>query len=223
MVGTAVAMAATMALARQRPVRVVSQSCRSAAGRRGAREVGALAPLSGAKAPTSAPAARGGRHGGPFTRRPDGYDSSVVPRFVASLAVLALALALGGCGGADKTPTTISAGTPLPLTVQRSGGVAGIHETLRVRRDGSATVRARGGATRRLTPQDTDAIRRTLREFPFAGLHERYAPPAGVQVSDGIDYTFTAGGRTIVVQEMAEGVPSALVRLKTEAAEAMNP
>jgi hypothetical protein len=145
-----------------------------------------------------------------------------VPRFVPLLAVLALALALGGCGGADKTPTTISAGTPLPITVKRSGGVAGIQETLRVRRDGSGTFSASDGTTRRLTPEDTDAIRRTLREFPFAGLDERYAAPAGVQVSDGIDYAFTAGGRTIVVQDMAEDVPSALLRLKTAAAEAMN-
>jgi hypothetical protein len=140
------------------------------------------------------------------------------------LALCSTLLVFGAsaCGDENGTPTTTSVSTALPLTVERSGGVAGIHDTLVVRADGTGTFTPRDGAGEELTADETARVRSALRELVFAGLHLRYEPPNGTQVADGIDYTFSAGGDTIVVEEMAEDVPEALDELKAAAAAAMS-
>ena len=138
-------------------------------------------------------------------------------RPVLLIALLAASL-VAGCGTDDTpTETTINVSTALPLTVERTGGVAGIEERLVVRADGTGTITTRDAAARELTADETAAVRRALRELVFDGLDERYGPPEGTVVSDGIDYAFTAGGRTIVVEELAEDVPEALAELRRAA------
>src|SRR4051794_23393805 len=135
-------------------------------------------------------------------------------RILVLLATVS-ALIVAGCGDDENpTETTVNQSTALPLTVERSGGVAGIRDKLVVRADGTGTVVSRDGATRKLTAEETRAVRSALRELVFAGLHDEYGPPEGVGVADGIDYAFTAGGDTIVVKEMAEDVPEPLLTLK---------
>lgn len=130
------------------------------------------------------------------------------------IAVVVAVLTLAACG--------VAAATPLPLTIKRSGGIAGIQDTLVVRPGGRATLTHRGGARERLTPADTRVLRATLRASDFRTLDALYEPKGGVVVSDGIDYVFRAGGHTVAVKELAEGVPARLERLKRAAAELMN-
>jgi hypothetical protein len=139
------------------------------------------------------------------------------------LAATVLALALIGCGDDEQTArTTVSESTALPVTIERSGGVAGIHDTLVVRPDGTGTLTARDGTTRQLSAEETTAVVAAMRELVFAGLERRYGPPQGTMVSDGIDYTFSAWDDTIVVEELAEDVPAPLLALKGAAAEVMD-
>jgi hypothetical protein len=141
-------------------------------------------------------------------------------RLLAVSAAL-LALVVAGCGDENDTPTTTNASTALPLTVERTGGEAGINDKLVVRADGTATFTSNSGA-RVLAAEETARVRSALRELVFSGLDERYEPPDGTQIADGIDYTFSAGGDTIVVEEMAADVPEPLEALKAAAAQAMN-
>jgi hypothetical protein len=140
-----------------------------------------------------------------------------------ALVATVLALLVAGCGDEDEpgTKTTISESTALPVTIERSGGVAGIHDTLVVRPDGTGTLTSRDGTTRKVAAGDTTGVVAAMRELIFDGLDERYSPPEGTMVSDGIDYTFSAWGDTITVEEMAEDVPAPLVRLKSAAARVM--
>jgi len=144
-------------------------------------------------------------------------------RLLATAAVL-LCAAVTACGDAEgtATPTTVSASTALPLVVERSGGVAGLHEGLLVRRNGTGTLTPTRGRPRRLSRADTARVRAALRELDFRGLKPRYGPPEGTVVADGIDYRFRAGGRTIVVLELAENVTAPLERLRAAAAAVMS-
>jgi hypothetical protein len=138
------------------------------------------------------------------------------------LATLLAAL-LAGCGEEDKTTlTTISESTALPITVERSGGVAGIHDRLVVHRDETGTLTRSDGTKRKLTAEETSGVRAALREIVLQGLDRRYSPPSGVEVADGIDYTITGGGVTIVVEDQADDVPSRLEILRLAAADVMN-
>jgi hypothetical protein len=61
------------------------------------------------------------------------------------LAATALALVLVGCGDEPATRTTVSESTALPVTIERTGGEAGIRDTLVVRPDGTGTLTSRDG------------------------------------------------------------------------------
>jgi hypothetical protein len=139
------------------------------------------------------------------------------------LAATVLAVLLAGCGDdAQTTKTTVSQSTALPVTIERSGGVAGIHDTLVVRADGTGTLTSRDGTTRKVSADDTTGVVAAMRQLVFPGLERRYGPPEGTMVSDGIDYTFSAWEDSIVVEEMAEDVPAPLVDLKGAAARVMD-
>jgi hypothetical protein len=139
------------------------------------------------------------------------------------LAATVLAVLLAGCGDdAQTTKTTVSQSTALPVTIERSGGEAGIHEWLVVRPAGTGTLTSRDGTTRKVSADETTGVVAAMSELVFGGLERRYGPPEGTMVSDGIDYTFSAWEDTIVVEEMAEDVPEALDELKAAAAAAMS-
>jgi hypothetical protein len=138
------------------------------------------------------------------------------------LAATALALVLVGCGDEPATRTTVSESTALPVTIERTGGEAGIRDTLVVRPDGTGTLTSRAGPTRTVRAGETAGVVSAMRELVFGGLERRYGPPEGTVVSDGIDYTFSAWDDTIVVEELAEDVPVPLLALKRAAGEVMD-
>lgn len=130
------------------------------------------------------------------------------------IAVLTATAVLAACAIAEAAPR--------PLTIKRSGGIAGIQDTLVVQPGGRGTLTHRGGDRTRLTPAQTRPLRAALRASDFGDLDARYEPRGGVVVSDGIDYVFRSGGHTVAVKELAEGVPARLERLKRAAADLMN-
>ena len=130
------------------------------------------------------------------------------------IAVLTAVVALVACSSAQAAPS--------PLTITRSGGIAGIHDTLVVHPGGRGTLTHRGGDRERLAPAQTRAVRAALRVSGFLDLDAVYEPAGGVVVSDGIDYVFRARGHTVAVKELADGVPARLQRLKLAAADLMN-
>jgi hypothetical protein len=124
---------------------------------------------------------------------------------LAALAVLALSL-----------PAAAAAAAPR-LTVERTGGIAGVHDRLVIGKHGGATVTHRDGAAERLPAARTWAVRRALRAARFATLAPAYRPP-GV-INDGFTYVLRSGGHRVRVEQGAENVPRRLRDLISAAGE----
>ncbi len=112
--------------------------------------------------------------------------------------------------------SSATAATAAPrLVVERSGGVAGVQDRLVLGVRGVATVTHRTGAPVRLAPQRTRALRRALRASGFETLAPVYKPIG--TVADGFVYALRHRGRTVRVEDAAEGVPARLQALVTAA------
>jgi hypothetical protein len=88
-------------------------------------------------------------------------------RGVSTVAVLAVAVLTGGCGGGGSGPAQPPAGTAdrLPaLSVECSGGLAGVQDRLDIRPDGTATAsQAPGAPVTRLSAGERENLARTMR------------------------------------------------------------
>jgi hypothetical protein len=116
------------------------------------------------------------------------------------LAVLTCALAAVPAAGAAPR-----------LTVERTGGIAGVQDTLVIGRHGGATVTHRDGGAHRLSAHRTRATRAALRAARFPTLARAYRPRA--VVNDGFVYVLRSGGHSVRVEEGAEHVPRRLQAL----------
>jgi hypothetical protein len=94
------------------------------------------------------------------------------------------------------------------LVVERTGGIAGVQDRVVIGAHGAARVTHRDGAARRLPAARTRAVRAALREARFATLARRYRPRA--VVNDGFVYVLRSGGRSVRVEQGADGVPRRL-------------
>lgn len=119
---------------------------------------------------------------------------------VTAPVVLVVLVAAAGCGGGTDPADRASgaAGSPLrePLVVVRSGGLAGVQDTLRVGADGRARLTDRRGATRACRP-DPAAVRR-LHEVDLAAVPPPTGPP---EVADGFTYSVTVADARATVRE----------------------
>jgi hypothetical protein len=128
----------------------------------------------------------------------------VTPRWVF-VAVAAIA----GCGGGLGTQPPDSPGAsgssegslgtgdpPAPITVTRSGGIAGVNDVVEIAPDGSARVARRNGEVVACTPS-ADAIAR-LRAIDLRAMGSR--PPKHT-IADAFSYTVTTGGSSVSVEE----------------------
>ena len=94
------------------------------------------------------------------------------------------------------------------VSYERTGGFAGIRETLVVRRSGRATyaqARLSGAVAFRVSCARLRALRSALVNAQFASLARVYAPDT--EVSDGFVERVTYGGRTVRVLSGAEPPP----------------
>ena len=117
-----------------------------------------------------------------------------------ALAFFVLALPVAGCGDDDNPPGEPSSG--LLVAYQRSGGVAGVLEELRVQRSGEATVvvgpdRRRstftlGGAELEQLESDLDA----------ADLTDPEAPPGDSGCADCFGYRIEYDGEEITWDDL---------------------
>ncbi|MEV7614977.1 hypothetical protein [Streptomyces sp. NPDC089799] len=149
----------------------------------------------------------------------------------ALVLVAVLVAVLGGCTtpASDTTPpaatptaTASTAGTTpatpaAPATerlvnITRTGGLAGVNESVLVKADGSY-VQLKSGATAgtgRMAPDRLAELRAAVAAAGFPGL-ERIQPGGKDPGPDGFRYTLVAGGREVVTG--GPDVPPALMRV----------
>lgn len=97
------------------------------------------------------------------------------------------------------------------LVVERTGGIAGVHDRLAIGPHGAATVTHRDGGVRHLPAARTRAARAAWRAARFGTLAAAYRP-AGV-VNDGFVYVLRSNGHGVRVEDGAEHVPRRLQAL----------
>jgi hypothetical protein len=119
--------------------------------------------------------------------------------YVTGLTIVALAAVLWvGCGSDDE-PEPSGSG---PLVVyQKSGGVAGILERLRVERDGSATVTVGfdgSSESFRLSEAELEQLESEL------GAADLSVPPGPPGCADCFEYEVSFGGETARFDQLAE-------------------
>lgn len=117
--------------------------------------------------------------------------------------VTALVLLLAACGTGTTGPTRgTSTGTAATVVVvTRTGGLAGVKDTLRLEGSGSVTLTARDGSRKRC--QVDGGIARRLRAVDLGSLGP--PPGGGRRVADGYVYRVRAGGREAVVSDGETG------------------
>jgi hypothetical protein len=88
---------------------------------------------------------------------------------------------------ATSAPTAV--GQPLPLTLSRTGGIAGVQDQVKIDTNGTATVTHRAGkpTTTTLSAEDLAALRRLLTD-PALVREAKAADGAGQQCADGFQY-----------------------------------
>ena len=107
-------------------------------------------------------------------------------------------------------PTAAAAPNGVLIIYHKSGGIAGIDETMTVYEDGTIELTSRGGAPRRAkaSPEEIDRLRQVLGSDDFARLEPSY-PSVG---ADLITYTLIvpagSGQRTIVTMDGAQRPPA---------------
>ncbi|WBC12771.1 hypothetical protein O7600_16435 [Micromonospora sp. WMMA1998] len=114
-------------------------------------------------------------------------------------AVAALLIPLAGCARADAPTSTLPQATPLPgveVVLVKSGGIAGLTDTITVHADGTWTTTDRAGAERegRLSEADLDRLRR-LAADPRLTAEAAVTVPA-TMCADAFSYRLTIGPTT---------------------------
>ena len=99
------------------------------------------------------------------------------------------------------------------LVMHRTGGVAGVNDTMVIGARGVGTVTQNGGTPVRLRADQTRAARRALRAARFDTLDRVYAPKG--TVADGFVYVLRHHGRSVRVEDGADDVPARLQALIT--------
>lgn len=142
--------------------------------------------------------------------------------------IVVAAISLAGCAGSAGTgsfsPAPTAAATeggtptgdpqPSALLVTRTGGIAGVHDEVKVAVDGTAEVTSDNGETRPCTP-NTAAVER-LRAFDLAAVGS--GPPS--QVADGFTYSVRSGSGTATAGDgESEGIRADFVRAAAEVVE----
>jgi hypothetical protein len=134
------------------------------------------------------------------SRRSDESRSGGYNAAITRLAAFAVAAVLTAPAASADARTSALVG------YSRTGGIAGLRDTLTVLRDGSV-LSSRGNF--RLTPRRLKQLVATLDGARFATLQRRYSPD--YPVADGFTFRVTYRGRPVVVEQEAR-VPLRLQR-----------
>ncbi len=151
----------------------------------------------------------------------------MILRPVALFAFVAVVAACGtasspppnGGPGAAQSSTGTPAGSSFPLTITRSGGVAGVHETVVIQADGASTVSSRTGGPTACRIGSADLATLSDEVIAHVTAPRPRAPEATPDhvVADAIQTTLTAGTREPHTStEPPDPLPPAVGRLLTD-------
>jgi hypothetical protein len=124
-------------------------------------------------------------------------------------AVLALVLAMAGCGGEEKKPTEEAPKGPIvKLDIQGA-----IPRTITIERDGTLNDVLKGTPSNgKLTPEDMKAVNDAGAKIDWAKMPLEFKTADGKPVKDGRSYTLTWGGtkpaRTVTSMDGATEDPA---------------
>jgi hypothetical protein len=118
--------------------------------------------------------------------------------------MVALAVAITGCGGDDDTDPDRPGGSGPLVTYTKTGGIAGVHERLLVAEDGSATLAVGFQNQAResfdLAPDELERLRDLLAAADFADV----GPDRGLGCADCFQYEIEYAGKTAAFAEIGE-------------------
>ncbi len=149
---------------------------------------------------------------------------TVKPHLAALWSSVALVAACGtsssppapGEPGAGSSTTGTPAGPAFPLTITRTGGVAGFRDTVVVQADGASTVTSRAGGPTTCRIGSADLVTLSDQVMALVTAPKPSAPDATPDhvVADAIRTTLTAGTREPYTSvEPPDTVPPAVGRL----------
>jgi hypothetical protein len=113
-------------------------------------------------------------------------------------ALFLLLVALVGCARSNGTPTASTAPPrDVTVTVHRTGGIAGLDDTVTVEPDGRWTATSRRASARsgQLTDAQRDRLRALTSDPRLAG--EAGASPGRTRCADTFNYTVTVGSSRV--------------------------
>jgi hypothetical protein len=116
--------------------------------------------------------------------------------------MVAGALLLTACGGSDTTSTATTSSKPTSgatssaIVIVRTGGIAGVLDTVRVAADGSAQLTSKTGKSRACTPSAASLDR--LRAIDLSAVGTASKRP---QMADGFNYSVKSGAASATAGE----------------------
>jgi hypothetical protein len=137
------------------------------------------------------------------------YGRGMQPRrSLATAALLAAVLGLSACGGESATSgdagtsssspsASGTASTASALVVVRTGGIAGVRDTVRLAADGTGRITSKSGQQRDCSPPVKDIDR--LRAIDLAAVAA--TPTKAPQLADGFNYSVKSGSTTAQASE----------------------
>lgn len=121
------------------------------------------------------------------------------------LALVAAAALVVGCG--DEDAPNEPAGGPL-VAYERSGGIAGVLEELRIERDGRATVTVGPARDRATFTLDEAELAELEEELEAADLGAADAPPGDPVCSDCFEYRIAYDDFEVTLSDLDRPAPS---------------
>jgi hypothetical protein len=111
-----------------------------------------------------------------------------MPQVTRVICFTAALVAVTACGsqnavtgpGSTTAPTSVSQPSVFPLTITRTGGIAGFQDVLVVARDGMVSITRRAQARRqcRLTPDAVERLTKAASQVPWARITPASTAPS---------------------------------------------
>jgi hypothetical protein len=140
------------------------------------------------------------------------------------LPVVLIGLGVAGCaqqgtnGSGSSASSTASAPSgqggagalPLSVTITRTGGLAGVNQSIEINADGTwmySDHRQAKNQNGRLTPDQLEQLRRLVTDPAFAAQLSR-PTPTDVVCNDAFEYTVSVGGKSVAFSDCGDSPPA---------------
>jgi hypothetical protein len=108
---------------------------------------------------------------------------------ITLIGLLVAAVSFASCGGSTVTEGSARPSTASEMVVTRTGGIAGVNDTVQIAADGTAQITGKTGETSSCTP-DPSALER-LRAIDLAAVGSGLSKSP---IADGFTYSVTSAG-----------------------------